>query len=210
MHIPSAKATFQESRRILLPRIGVRVFNFTGSSEYNYLWFRIAKNGTRSVLAYLDEYAPPDFHKTFVPFLRQQHSRKFKFCIIRNPWNRLVSCYRNKVLTKQMFRQCWDKDFEFFVEFATHQSLKCCDRHLQLQTNLFPIRDVDLIGKVETLAQDWETICTSIGIRHDPLERENSTHDVHYARYYTERTKQMIRKAYAPDVEIGEYEFEAN
>jgi len=75
-------------------------FNITQSDSYKYVWFRTAKCGTRSILQFLENNTDVDLSKYEVQF---DNSWKdyFKFAIVRNPWYRLVSCWKNKVIEQK-------------------------------------------------------------------------------------------------------------
>lgn len=133
--------------------------------------------------------------------------RYFKFAFVRNPWDRLVSEYnfllerpghgRHKRVSKLA-------DFQQFIEMQiprkdAYQINMLCDR----QGNLL----MDFVGKLENLENDWQTVCTRIGIPCQPLQRKNATQHRHYQDYYDTKSRQLVARHWAREIELFEYSF---
>jgi len=186
---------------------GIPLYHITSSNRFQYTWFRIAKNGTRTLLSILQETTYPDVHDSFTPYFKSRHANKFKFCFIRNPWDRLVSCYFDKVVNKKIFTECWDKDFDYFVKFAADQDLSQCNQHIQLQSALFPTDHIDYIARFEDFEKETGFILNQkLGLRYALVLRNPSNH-FSYARYYDEELMNIVLDQYRADVELGGYTF---
>jgi hypothetical protein len=194
-------------KRDLYRAIGTPFFNITASAENWYCWFRIAKNGTRSILKVLEEKTHPDINGSHIPYLPWRYRNRFKFCFIRNPWDRLVSCYASKVVEKKMFEECWDKDFDFFVKYVSQLDLKTCDRHLRLQTSLFPVKGIDYVARFENFTNDFQYIINDRLKLNVLMEHRNISEHRHYREYYSERTRKLAEQLYRDDILFGKYQY---
>lgn len=147
-------SSMQYSKTELKKRVfricSIPYYNMVSSAEFDYTWFKIAKNGTRSILKILKDNQAIDYERKNTIYIRVRHRNKFKFCVIRNPWDRLVSCYTDKIQKQLLFEECWDKDFDYFIDFVSNQDLDHCNEHFRRQTKLFPLDDIDYIAKMET------------------------------------------------------------
>ena len=185
-------------------------YNMTVSDTHQFVWFRVAKVGTRSIFQVLEnnqvEFA---VNGANIPFKPRKHKDYFKFAFVRNPWARVVSCYFDKVKEgHNVFEVCFDQDFECFVDFIAKQDLKTADRHIRLQTALIPVDEVDFIGHTENFANDMRYVMTVLGFANLEIPHKHSSQHEHYSHYYTERTKKIIARKYKKDIEAFGYTFE--
>ena len=68
---------------------------------------------------------------------------------------------------------------------------------------------VDYVGRFESLQEDINTACTQAGIESVALpHRLKSTRAKHYSRYYTNKTREIVRRRYGDDIEAFGYSFE--
>lgn len=63
-----------------------------------------------------------------------------------------------------------------------------------------------LIGRTETLGQDWQVIRRRLGIDVDLPTRMRSVHRP-YREYYDAETRDLVAGIYARDIEMFGYEF---
>ena len=178
----------------------------TISSQYAYVWFRIAKTGTRSLSSVLDARTFPEFNDYKRRFNTAQYRQYFKFTIIRNPWARLVSCYKNKVETGEILEECWGKDFAFLVKHITSMNLDRCDAHVRRQSSLAPFGSVDYIGKFENFHHACKTIMETIGLEAE-VSHLNKSPAYDYRDFYTPRLVKSVRDLYRDDIQLGNYTF---
>lgn len=143
---------------------------------------------------------PPDWFDRF-----------YKFGFVRNPWSRTVSMYKRKEGIQMADRMSFDE----FVDWIDCASATCIhpSRHRN-QLDWFTDTDgnvlVDYIGKFETLNEDWEKICSRLSVQAFLGHRNhNPSNNRPYTEYYTERTREIIRRKFAVDIDYFGYEFEA-
>ena len=143
----------------------------------------------------------------------------FKFSFVRNPWSWVISniCFHAdwfkvevdpfKILTQWMDHgQIAIKDK--FTKHVSHILQKSqCDFLCEEESKGGKLL-VDFVGKFENLQQDFDYVCSQIGIPMRKLSHENRTKKYkHYAMYYNKETKEFISSIYAKDIERFNYEF---
>ena len=188
-------------------------YSITQSNKQKYVWFRTAKCGTRSILFSLNNNTDICVNEYNVQF---DYSWKdyFKFSIARNPWDRLVSTWTEKVQHQwiehdknpyriKVFKKYKDEDYDFFVKNVIPSE----DIHTECLSNLIDLTVVDFIGRFENLQQDFNIICDKIGIPQQKLPHRNKTKHKHYTEYYDDETREIVAKKYAKDIEYFGYEF---
>lgn len=186
------------------------IYHITMSDTHNFIWFRNAKVCTRTILEVLCQHAEISLSASNVVFDKKACREYFKFAFVRNPWDRVVSCYANKVANSShyAFRECFGKDFNYFVEFISKQNLSKTDRHIQLQKDLFPAKELHFIGRFENFEEDFKLVLNALGIKNAVIPHKNISNHRHYSTYYNEKTKAMIASKYKEDIELFGYRFE--
>lgn len=144
----------------------------------------------------------------------------FKFTIVRNPWDRVVSAYH---FLKQGGMNQWDQafyqkelaqynNFEDFVKqwLVIPENLA---KHHHFQTQSHYILDkygkvtLDYVGYLENIDTDFKVICNRIGITAS-LPETNKSKRTNYQDYYTDETKQIVADMYHKDIELLGYNFD--
>ena len=129
----------------------------------------------------------------------------FKFCFVRNPWDRAVSEWK--------WRQATDKSFleVNFINFLTNYLfLRQNEDHFMPQYK-YIYRDkkclVDFIGRFESLNQDFDYVCKKIGRECNKLLHNNKSERKHYSEYYNSFTMNLIGDVYKRDIDYFNYSF---
>jgi Sulfotransferase family len=140
----------------------------------------------------------------------------FKFTVVRNPWDRLVSALawtdqkwvRGEELTISGFDSQVRQLHDLLVTARTEP--------VQLPHYLYPqslyIFDaarrplVNFIGRYENLAADWRVICDKLGLSIE-LPGRMKSHHRDYREYYSPETRQRVADMYALDINLFQYEF---
>jgi hypothetical protein len=66
---------------------------------------------------------------------------------------------------------------------------------------------VDYVGRFESLSDDFDIVCSTLGIT-ATLERHNTSKHRDYRSYYDEETKQMVANHWKEDIERFGYTFD--
>lgn len=193
------------------PKQNGRPYNITTSDANHFVWFRVAKVGTRTIYKILKDHNIQIAQDGYsIPFNPNSHDNYFKFAFVRNPWDRVVSCYFNKIVARcyPTFSECYGKSFEYFVDFIDRLNLSVADVHIRLQTKLIPLDQVDFVGSLENFEDDLNYVLKTIGLENVTIPKINATSRDHYSKYYTKRTANIIARKYQEDIEAFGYIFE--
>jgi chondroitin 4-sulfotransferase 11 len=170
------------------------------------------------------------FFDEVIDVKRGDYQHFFKFAFVRNPWDRVVSCYADKILHadvtdymyqngvfrryareyKNMFHM--GMPFEAFVKAICQIPDPQADRHFKSQHYFISDIDgrvlVDFIGKFETLSADYAYIARKCGLADFTLPHENSSRrEKDYRRLYTPETRRLIAERYREDIGRFGYRF---
>jgi len=196
-----------------MPSIGR--YNITISHEHKFIWYRVAKVGTRTILNHLKESGVflDVEHGNWLHYPVNSFDDYFKFAFVRNPWDRLASCWHDKVINKNLFQ--FDdserermKKFENFVDFVSGLDIDKCDRHLRSQSALIDLNMVDYVGRMERFDDDACYIFKRLGLPEKEIVRKNVTSGKKaYREYYDERLAEKVERIYRKDIQIFGYTF---
>lgn len=145
---------------------------------------------------------------------RHRYDNMFKFCFVRNPWDKVVSefCFRvwtwqNELTADSSFSEWvrstyvdndpkyfdWPKMFLPQMEWLTDEDGKLI---------------VDFIGRFENLQNDFDLVCDNLGVARQRLSHANKSRDNgHYRGYYDADTYRIVADWFRADIEHFGYEF---
>jgi hypothetical protein len=155
----------------------------------------------------------------------------FKFAIVRNPWDRILSDYnfqnkKNAPANEKLFalddrgrtrsfREWLDAAFSnpFYYESGQWSAEVSPGIHrwspqvdwISLNGNIA----VDAVLKMENLERDFEEVCWLLGRTSGGLPCRNWKFHLHYSHYYDESTRKLVGEYYAKDIETFGYRFES-
>lgn len=190
-------------------------YSITLSDHNRFIWFRIPKVATNTIHDHLKsqnvhldaEYA---FRVNYPPL---RYTSYFKFGFIRNPWERIVSCWLNKVVSYNHFR--FDdatykavQSFDSFIDFVATLDIENCDGHLKSQSSSIDLNHVDFIGRLEQFDADFLHVCDCIGIDGRQVVPKNQAPDKKdFREYYHGDLKDKVFNIYEKDIRTFGYEF---
>lgn len=151
----------------------------------------------------------------------------YKFCFVRNPWDRCLSAYiyYHKAVSSLLSRIPFTGEYWKRRSNLGRQILACSDFHdfcqnidkFSLDLHFAPQVDyacdengkllVDFVGRFENLDADLLTITTHIGVPPLKLPHYRKSGARKYQRYYNADARESIREKYARDIKLFGYEF---
>ena len=132
---------------------------------------------------------------------KAQFGELYKFTCVRNPWDRMVSLY----FTPTQNMGAWDRKK---FRKAIVKALSVAD-YLRLdKVEEDPFANVDYVIRFENLADDFRTVCGTLGISPTTLPRYNRSSREHYSKYYDDELRELVRARFAAEIERFGYIFE--
>lgn len=84
---------------------------------------------------------------------------------------------------------------------------KGLDSNMKKNQTWYLDEELDYIGNVEYLENDWKLICQEIGIEPYELPRFNVSKHNEWSSYYNEDTKKVIKDIFQDDFETFNYDY---
>jgi len=141
----------------------------------------------------------------------------FKFSIVRNPWDRMVSfasmgwldtrIVDGKVNVDSFLSYITNNKYEVPVFSESVSRLHTYDNYIEnsVYCNILN-EDLDFIGRFENLHEDFATICEKIGCKNElPSDHKNVSEN--YKGFYNEHSKQVVQNIYKEDLKRFNYTF---
>lgn len=150
----------------------------------------------------------------------------FRFGLVRNPLDRLASCYTDKVARRsgsdlQLFKEygpsiypfvpheTFDPSMSFdeFVDAVCRIPDRFADRHFRSQHCFLHHRGrlaVDFVGRLETIDEAWQVVRSHVDL--GELPRAKFTNKTDFRLMYTPRSARQAAARYATDIRLFGYE----
>lgn len=204
------------------------------SHLHRYIFVAMPKTGTHSVRQALREHLGPDdieqvglFVNKRFPFddvarIRHGHlsvrqmrpylgdavcDDYFKFTFVRNPFDRFVSYCA--FMTRQHGE--FERDPQGTMRRILFDLRPMDHVHFQPQytllTNDAGALEMDVIGRVERMQDDYDAICARIGIPSRALDKVNGSKRGDYREYYDQALIDGVTELYRRDLELFGYAF---
>jgi len=192
-----------------------RPVNAVWHDDPDFLWFRVAKAGATTVKRQLRANGLQLSERFDVRYPVKRLEHHFAFAFVRNPWDRLVSCWASKVHgRKNMFQfdsatHARMQDFAAFVDFVSGFDLVAGDPHLRLQTQLVDFGRVDYVGRYERFGDDADEVFSRLGLRFDREYNPNaSSRQRDFRTYYSDGLAERVGTLYERDIRLLGYWFD--
>ena len=201
------------------------------SEKMGFVWCRVAKTGTRTLHQVLHDSVEDYVYVAGYKMTRREKevvsnllaSGAFFFSCVRNPLDRLVSAWHDKI--KKRYRsERWELgwrnrcrrldasvsadaiaewDFDFFVEKLAGSDLLARDIHFMPQSQILAPYKLDYLARFERYEHDILHILHRLALPISELPQKNATsHSRKNTKgNYPPRTKDIVAKLYAGDFE---------
>lgn len=197
-------------------------FNNFVDHANNIVWMLTPKVATVSVLTeinkiidhHLASWRPKDY-------VLDNCKHMLKIGFVRNPWDRLVSCWKDKIInqhhrTFNAYDLSPGIDFDEFARKITDWPHKLSDKHWRSQSyDLYdgPDQIPDYLVRLERIAYDWDMVTGLVndhsGHTLGRLEHKHMSNRAHYSEYYDQDLSELVGDYYKSDITNFNYEFES-
>jgi hypothetical protein len=190
--------------------------------EHKTIFIHIPKNAGTSILkAFGEDRAAHDKWYFFKKNYPEKWAAYFKFAVIRNPWDRVVSNYEYAVLNKSYWHSsCGDaiygkhRDYDMLKEKSFEeaiwllkndfksfkhagwkaQHIFICNKQFIPQTNIL---------RFENIEAEFNQLFPQLVLPKINQSRDNNA----YRHYYTGNTIKLVEEIYKKDIELFKYSF---
>ena len=195
--------------------------------------YRVRQGNENSAIKIHELFADSDYQVRKRQFLKRLdgggYDNYFKFAFVRNPWDRLVSCWNHKLseesspglksparLAERVYS---GMPFPEFVEVVADTPDSGANLHFKSQSSMIygnsngedrgpPL--ADFVGRFENLQADFSAVVERIGaegkLRLGHLMRRN-TESRPYTDFYDDRLRDLVYERYREDIEKFNYSF---
>jgi chondroitin 4-sulfotransferase 11 len=169
-----------------------------------------------------------------IPNIKTEFKHYFKFCFVRNPYDRLVSAYYDLSTAPGHIKWSYPiLKYKNFTEFVKNLDISPCKKfvHLLPQNEFISLDDnnsyIDFIGKFENIESDLRKIEKKIKVDHQTLHHHRkgkknyklnilekflikikilNKKKLSFMKEYNSETKEICYRFYKKDFEIFNYE----
>ena len=147
----------------------------------------------------------------------EEFNKAVTFCVVRNPWSKVVSHYKYRVKTnqtgmadnfisfKEWVKQTYGENKNPFY-YNNPKMFAPQSNWLKDKNGVIKVKN---ILKFESLSRDFENFSKTLGIQ-TKLPHLNATKKGHYADYYDKETVEIVGEWFKEDIELFNYEFDKN
>lgn len=145
----------------------------------------------------------------FACVTQNEYQTFFKFAIVRNPWDRVYSWYRNVMRDEIHQHELGVPAGCEFDDFLV--------RHLDnwaLEPQMFWLRDaedkmgLDYVGKFEELQQAFDVICERLGVADSSLPKKLDSGTSDFRSGYSGPGRDIVAGKYAEEIKMFNYSFD--
>lgn len=206
------------------------------NSKYKCIFIHINKNaGTSIDTLFNGEHSGHWNIKAYESYKRTKlaYPHYYKFTVVRNPWDKMVSFYHYQVKRGWRLEWGWSSNNEpTFIEFIKiidgftkerqieiwpekkHYQHKSGTMRMSNQidwlidsNNTIPL---NYICRFEYLQKDFNKVCDDIGFPKTELPYYNKSNHLHYSTYYDDETRDIVARRFSKDIEYFGYRFNSS
>lgn len=213
------------------------------SIQKRFLFIHIPKTGGNSIQSILQKYSEDELtqlathqdgierfgiqnekykynkHSTLTEYKKilepNLYKSLFKFTVVRNPWDRMISYYFSPHFGRKDFIR---KDFmellkktstlSYYANELNFPQKICYKFGYDLRPEKTLGSDIDFFIKFENLDSDFKKLCHSLDIDYVPLPSYNKSSRKKYAEYYDPELKNLVLNKFRKEINFFNYSFE--
>jgi hypothetical protein len=180
---------------------GTSVNNILSRNEFKGINYHMAEDGSNDDITGAYKMG---VSRRLIRGLSEEWSDYTKFAFVRNPWDRMVSCWKNRA-----------GRYENFNDFVNDYPYKENNHNLVWHTlpQLTHITDekgslmIDFIGKFENINTDFKKISSILGDSNLTLPHLNKSERVGYKEYYNNKSIEKVFEIYKDEIRLFGYNF---
>lgn len=201
------------------------------SLKNNFLFIHIPKTGGNSMQNILSQYSDDEIvclsphqdgverfevrsqkynthkHSTYAEYRREYGGDVcdglFKFCCVRNPWERVVSHY----FSPHRGEVVWQR--EAFLQFINSAEVKPLAHYLaaegdDLQT---AVAKMSFVVRYESIQAGFDQVCDLLGLSRTSLPHRNKSQREAYTQYYDDESMAAVAEKFQDEIALFNYRF---
>jgi len=196
-------------------------------SGHEVLFFNVPKVASSSIWSYCAQVEKGFKTENFsqirsikLPTIKSSEINKYpkvrKIAFVRNPFDRVVSCYRNKIKKKdaQFLRVTGLNEnigFDQFVDYISEVLDSDADRHIRSQFTFIYDHEANLVadhvGRFETFKDDFKYVIKRFGLPEIEINQFNKETKKSYLEFYTQPLIEKLKKRYQLDLMLFGYDY---
>ena len=137
-------------------------------------------------------------------------AKAFRFCFVRNPWDRTFSHYRYRVRKGRIDEESHRDSFEAWLRYEFQERRRAKNNlrpQLHWIRNTEGVVDMSFIGRFERLQEDFAHICDHFQIQASLPHKLASHPKLDYRDQYTEEMAAIVQEFFREDIEYFGYRF---
>ncbi len=140
----------------------------------------------------------------------EQYRSYFKFTVIRNPWDRVFSCYRN-IMKDKIHRNDIGatKDLSFNQFVSRHLDTYLLKPQTYWIKNYSGKVDLDYICRFENLNEDFVEVCQRLNVQNIQLPHKLKNKKRDYRQEYDHKSILLVEQKYQEEIEMFNYTFDS-
>lgn len=205
----------------LLKPLYIRGRTILISDKYKFIYYPVNKAASTTLCQILSSI---DRKRRYINPVKESYRYKdyqsyYHFTFVRNPWDRLVSCYKDKILKedRNLIKRVYKIDrirFDDFVKMVGKTPDYFSNTHFvsqYLSMRFKEPKEMNFIGRFETFEAELDSLLNVIiparKINEIPRLNAGYPSGENYRKYYTDETRDIIAHRYKHDIELFDYRF---
>lgn len=189
------------------------------SKKYRCIFIHINKSAGTSIEMVLRS-SPAIFRKHYMTAMdirdfvcEDKWNEYFKFAIVRNPWDKMVSLYKYRRKMKKIPRALEFNQFIHGVDNYTtprksKRNIIQTSNQLEFCVDKNGVIILDYIGRFENIHKEWRHICNEIKCTKSlPHVKVTKSKHIHYSKYYDDESVDIISCRFDKDISYFGYKF---
>jgi hypothetical protein len=146
-------------------------------------------------------------HSTYAEYRREYGGEVcdglFKFCCVRNPWERVVSHY----FSPHRGQVVWSR--EVFLQFINSAEIKPLVHYLAAEGDQLQdaVAKMSFVVRYENIQADFSQVCDLLGLPRSSLPHRNKSQREAYSQYYDDESVAAVMEKFKEEIALFGYSF---